>query len=131
MGPTPEPFDHMTEPAKQIQRINAQVIGFPSPGQARLLIAPGSGVLDGGVPVDIALELIPADLQVDGQMVIAVYEQDSLDILAVEPDTWQNPFKKCTSCNGIGLYRDPATGLLTNDKCSECGGKGTVANNPD
>ena len=74
----------MTESDNQIQRINAQVIGFPSPGQARLLIAPGSGVLDGGVPVDIALEVIPANLRVDGQMVIAVYDRDSLEVLAVE-----------------------------------------------
>ena len=121
----------MNEPAKQIQRINAQVIGFPSPGQARLLIAPGSGVLDGGVPVDIALELIRADLRVDRQMVMVIYEQDSLEILAVEPYTYHNPYRKCESCNGLGLHRDPATGLLTNDKCAECGGKGSVAANPE
>ena len=121
----------MMEPAKQVQRINAQVIGFPAPGRARLLIAPGSGFLDGGVPVDIPLEVIPAELQVDGQMVIAVYKPDSLEILAVEPDIYDNPLKKCESCNGIGLYRDPATGLLTNDKCIECGGKGIVANDPN
>ena len=77
----------MSESDKQTDRINAQVIGFPVPGQARLLIGPGSGYLDGGVPVDIALELIPAELQADGKMVIAVYQKDTLEILAVEPDT--------------------------------------------
>lgn len=114
----------MSESEKRTDRINAQVIGFPSPGRARLLIGPGSGFLDGGVPVDVPLELIPAELQVDGQMVIAVYEPNSLEILAVEPDTFQNPFKKCESCKGIGLRRDPVSGSLTNDKCAECGGTG-------
>ena len=66
---------------------------YAPPGQARLLIAPGSGVLDGGVPVDIKLELIPADLRAEGQMVVAVYDQDGLTILAVEPYIYDNPFK--------------------------------------
>ncbi|HUT95756.1 MAG TPA: hypothetical protein VMY37_40250 [Thermoguttaceae bacterium] len=96
----------MTDSDNRTQRINAQVIGFPSPGQARLLIAPGNGVLDGGVPVDIPIELISADLRVDRQMVIAVYEQDSLEILAVEPDTGDVPLIVRI---GVGLLESYAT----------------------
>jgi len=82
---------------------------------------------DGTAGGNVALELIPADLRVDGQTVIAVYARDSLEILAVEPYLYDNPFKKCDGCSGFGLYRDPTTGLLTNDRCAECGGKGIDA----
>ena len=118
----------MSDPDRQTDFINAQVIGFPAPGQIRLLIGPGSGFLDGGVPVDISLDLVPAELRVDGQMVIAVFHKDTLEILAVEPfpEIETSPYKKCESCNGTGLHRDPDTGLLTNDKCAECGGDGCV-----
>ena len=119
----------MNRANRETDFINAQVIGFPVPGQARLLIGPGSGFLDGGVSVDISLDLVPAELRVDGQMVIAVFHKDTLEILAVEPFPEIEPssYKKCESCNGIGLQRDPVTGLLTNDKCGECGGKGSLA----
>ena len=90
----------MNESDDHTDRINAQVIGFPAPGQARLLIGPGSGHLDGGVPVDISLELIPAELQTDGQMVIAVFQKDTLEILAVEPYPCCNPNETCESRNG-------------------------------
>ena len=121
----------MNRANRETDFINAQVIGFPAPGQIRLLIGPGSGHLDGGVPVDIALELIPVELRVDGQMVIAVFQKDTLEILAVEPAIDPNQYKKCGSCNGFGLRRDPATELLTNDKCAECGGKGCVLKSSD
>ena len=75
----------MNRADRETDFINAQVIGFPEPGQARLLIAPGSGFLNGGVQVDIALELIPVELRADGQVVIAVFQKDTLEILAVEP----------------------------------------------
>ena len=75
----------MSDSENETDFINAQVIGFPEPGQIRLLIGPGSGFLDGGVPVDISLDLVPAELRVDGQMVIAVFHKDTLEILAVEP----------------------------------------------
>lgn len=90
----------MNESDNHTDRINAQVIGFPAPGQARLLIGPGSGHLDGGVPVDISLELIPAELQTDGQMVIAIFQKDTLEILAVEPYPSRNPNQTCENGNG-------------------------------
>jgi hypothetical protein len=45
------------------ERIPAVVFGCLLPGELRIILHPGAGVADGGVPLNVAIDGIPAGLR--------------------------------------------------------------------
>jgi hypothetical protein len=50
-------------PPEWLDSVPAEVVACFIPGELRIVIHPGCGLADGGVPRDIPLELVPQELQ--------------------------------------------------------------------
>lgn len=50
-------------PREWRQRVRSVVFGCLVPGELRVILHPGAGLADGGVPRDVPTEAIPADLR--------------------------------------------------------------------
>jgi len=75
----------MTENRKNLSRIPARVMMSPRPGSIRVLIGPGMGMLDGGAPRDIPMEIIPPELRTPNTEFTLVRDPGDEDFIEVEP----------------------------------------------
>ena len=50
-------------PSDWFEQIPAVVFGCMTPGEIRIVLMPGAGMADGGLPQDIPLSAVPIDLR--------------------------------------------------------------------
>ena len=66
-------------------RIRARVIGCLRQGFLEILVGAGYGMLDGGVPTEIPLDIVPQALRLPNSEFIVVQDRKQGKIIAVEP----------------------------------------------
>jgi hypothetical protein len=63
-------------------RATARVLGCLNADTIRVVLSPGQGLADGGIAVELALDLVPHDLRVPNSRFVVVYR--GCQIVAVE-----------------------------------------------
>jgi hypothetical protein len=66
-------------------RIRARVIGCLRGGFLEILVGAGYGMLDGGIPTEIPLDIVPQALRLPNSEFIVVQDRKQGKIIAVEP----------------------------------------------
>ncbi len=67
-----------------MMRLPTRVIGCLRPGFPRVHIGPGIGLLDGGVPTEIPVGLVPGDLRMPNSEFTVVLKPDHRGVITVE-----------------------------------------------
>ena len=62
----------------------ARVIACLSPGYLRVIVHPGVGLADGGIPTDIPMELVPLDLRMPNSEFTLVLDRIQWRYIGVE-----------------------------------------------
>jgi hypothetical protein len=68
-----------------VNRIPARVLGSLREGYIQIIVGAGLGMLDGGIHVEIPIELVPPLLRTPNSEFIAVQDRESLEIVSIEP----------------------------------------------
>lgn len=74
----------MSNNDQNIGRIHGRVMACISPCFVKVLVGPGVGLLDGGIPTDIPEHIIPADLRFPNREFILVFDRRESRYVAVE-----------------------------------------------
>ena len=70
--------------SEPIQRYPARVLGCLRPGHLTVLVAYGQGMADGGIPLDVPMEIVPSDLRMPNSEFIVLFGQGDPRSIAVE-----------------------------------------------
>lgn len=65
-------------------RCHAKVLGCLRSGWLEVIVGPGIGMLDGGIPTEIPMDLVPFNLRTPNTEFILVYDKNSHRYVAVE-----------------------------------------------
>ena len=75
----------MTGPKPDTNRIRARVIGCLAPGCVDVILGPDIGMLNGGVPTQLPIDIVPIALRIPNTEFIVVLDRRASKIVAVEP----------------------------------------------
>lgn len=75
----------MTEPEEDTLRVPARVIGCVTPGCIDVFVGPDVGMLDGGIPAPVPLDIVPLSLRMPNTEFMVIVDRRSHTIVAVEP----------------------------------------------
>jgi hypothetical protein len=62
----------------RIYDVPARVMYMPTRDTVKILLAPGQGMVDGGVSADIPLELVPVDLRIPNKELLVTIRNGSV-----------------------------------------------------
>ncbi len=74
----------MSSDDQNICRIHGRVVACISPGFVKVLVGPGVGLLDGGIPTDVPEHIIPADLRFPNREFILIFNRRGSCYVAIE-----------------------------------------------
>jgi len=69
-------------PREWLDRVPATVFACLLPGELRITVCPGIGMLDGGAPYDVQIDLVPHDLRMPNTPLWIQFDEN-LDIVRV------------------------------------------------
>ena len=74
----------MSNGLERVYRARARVIGCLSHGWLRVILCPGHGLADGGIPADIPINSIPFDLRMPNAEFFVLIDRDTGQFAGIE-----------------------------------------------
>lgn len=74
----------MNTPLPPVIKTPAKVLGCLRPGYLTVFLGYGVGMMDGGIPTDIPIDLVPSDLRMPNSEFIVVLDRVNSQITGVE-----------------------------------------------
>jgi hypothetical protein len=66
-------------------RFTARVIGCITPGCVDIVLGPGIGMLDGGIPTVLPFDLVPSSLRMPNSEFVVIMDPRNHNVITVEP----------------------------------------------
>lgn len=65
-------------------KLHAKVLGCLAPGKLTIVLGPDIGLLDGGIPIEIPMEIVPFDLRMPNSRFYVVQDFAGGEIVSIE-----------------------------------------------